>query len=197
LYFQTKLSLLYIAAGKKGKGTIITVSGMALWLTGLPGSGKSTVADEIKKRHSSFVLLRMDELRKVITPQPTYSETEREIVYRAIVYLAKKLTESGHDVIIDATGNLRRWRDLARQLIARYGEVYLQCPIAACIRREQERVETREAPKDIYRKGAAGWPVPGVSVPYEEPLRPELVIETDKVQLEDIVKKVDELIEKM
>ena len=143
------------------------------------------------------MLLSMDELRKVITPQPTYSETEREIVYRAIVYLAKKLTESGHDVIIDATGNLRRWRDLARQLIPRYGEIYLQCPIEICIRREQERVETHEAPKDIYRKGAAGWPVPGVSVPYEEPLRPELVIETDKVLLKDMMQKVEELIVKI
>jgi len=173
------------------------LSGIALWITGLPGSGKSTVADEIKKRHPSFVLLRMDELRKVITPQPTYSETEREIVYRAMVYLAKKLTESGHDVIIDATGNMRRWRDLARQLISRYGEVYLTCPIEICIRREQERVETREAPKDVYKKGAAGWPVPGVSVPYEEPLRPELVVETDKVSSEDIVQKVEALIEKI
>ena len=139
----------------------------------------------------------MDELRKVITPQPTYSETEREIVYRAIVYLAKKLTEAGHDVIIDATGHLRRWRDLARQLIPRYGEVYLQCPIAVCIRREQERVETREAPKDIYKKGDAGWPVPGVSAPYEEPLRPELVIETDKMSIADMLKKVEALIAKM
>jgi len=170
---------------------------MALWITGLPGSGKSAVADEIKKRHPSFVLLRMDELRKVITPQPTYSETEREIVYRAMVYLAKKLTESEHDVIIDATGHLRRWRDLARQLISRYGEVYLKCPIEICIRREQERVETREAPRDVYKKGAAGWPVPGVSVPYEEPLRPELVVDTDKVSLKGIMKKVEALIEKI
>jgi adenylylsulfate kinase len=197
LYFRTKLSLLYIAAGKKGKGTIITVSGIALWITGLPGSGKSTVADEIKKRHPAFVLLRMDELRKVITPQPTYSETEREIVYRAMVYLAKKLTESGHDVIIDATGHLRKWRDLARQIIPRYGEIYLQCPIEICIRREQERVETREAPKDIYRKGAAGWPVPGVSASYEEPLRPELVVETDKTPLKDMMQNVEELIARM
>ena len=197
MYFRTKLSLLYIAAGKKGKGTIITVSGIALWITGLPGSGKSTVADEIKKRHPAFVLLRMDELRKVITPQPTYSETEREIVYRAMVYLAKKLTESGHDVIIDATGHLRKWRDLARQIIPRYGEIYLQCPIEICIRREQERVETREAPKDIYRKGAAGWPVPGVSASYEEPLRPELVVETDKTPLKDMVQNVEELIARM
>ncbi len=94
-------------------------------------------------------------------------------------------------------GHLRRWRDLARQLIPRYGEVYLTCPIEMCIRREQERVETREAPRDVYKKGAAGWPVPGVSVPYEEPLRPELMVETDKVSLEDIVQKVEELIEKI
>jgi adenylylsulfate kinase len=173
------------------------MSGIALWITGLPGSGKSTVADEIKKRHPAYIVLRMDELRKVITPQPTYSEKEREVVYRALVYLAKKLTEERHDVIIDATGNLRRWRDLARQLIPRYSELYLKCPIEVCMRREMERVETHEAPKDIYLKGAAGSPVPGLSAPYEEPIEPELAIETDKAMLDDIVQKVEELIARM
>lgn len=109
------------------------MSGIAIWITGLPGSGKSTVANEVKKVHPEFIILRMDELRKIVTPEPTYSDAEREIVYRTIVYLAKKLTEHGHDVIIDATGNLRRWRELARQLIPRYAEVYLKCPIEICM----------------------------------------------------------------
>lgn len=171
------------------------MSGMAIWITGLPGSGKSTVADEVKKNHPEFVILRMDQMRKIVTPDPTYSDAERDIVYSALVYLVRKLTELGHDVIIDATGNLRKWRELARQLIPRYIEVYLRCPIDVCMQREKQRMETHEAPKDIYQKGTAGWPVPGVTAPYEEPLNPELAIDTDSNTIEETVAKIIKKIE--
>lgn len=166
------------------------MSGIAIWITGLPGSGKSTVADALKKVYPEFIILRMDELRKIVTPEPTYSDSEREIVYRSLVYLAKRLTELGHNIIIDATGNLRRWRELARQLIPGYIEVYLRCPIEWCIEREKHRLEAHEAPKDIYKKGAAGWPVPGIVVPYEEPMDPEIVMDTDKISVEDIIARI-------
>jgi adenylylsulfate kinase len=171
--------------------------GFAIWITGLPGSGKSTFADELKKTHPELVVLRMDELRKTVTPEPTYSEPERDIVYRAIVYMAGKLTELGHNVIIDATGNLRRWRELARRLIPGFAEVYLKCPMELCIRREQQRLETREAPKDIYKKGASGWPVPGIAAPYEEPLSPEVVIDTEKTSLRDGIAAVEDIMRKL
>jgi len=170
------------------------MSGIAIWITGLPGSGKSTVADEVKRRHPEFIILRMDELRKVVTPSPTYSESERDMVYRAMVYLAAKLTEAGNSVIIDATGNLRIWRELARQLIARYAEVYLRCPLDVCVERERRRTDTHEAPKDIYRKGAEGWPVPGLTAPYEEPLTPELAADAGKDTAEKIAAAIEEII---
>lgn len=163
------------------------MSGLVIWITGLPGSGKSTIADSIKERFPDFVILRMDELRKIVTPEPTYSEPERELVYRVIVYTAKTISELGHSVIIDATGNMRRWRELARHLIPRFTEIYLKCPIEVCAEREVSRKETHGAPKDIYKKGGAGWPVPGVQVPYEEPLNPELTIQTDTASTEEAV----------
>ncbi|KAF0144611.1 MAG: adenylylsulfate kinase [Nitrospirae bacterium] len=167
--------------------------GIALWITGLPGSGKSTLADEIKKAYPGFIVLRMDEFRKIVTPKPAYSDEERDIVYRALVYLAKLMTENGHDVIIDATGNLRKWRTLARRLIQKYGEIYLKCSLEVCVKREKKRIVTRKAPKGIYKKGAKGWPVPGLRAPYEEPEKPELVIETDKVSLKESVRLIKEL----
>jgi len=170
------------------------MSGIAIWITGLPGSGKSTVADEIKKLHPEFIILRMDELRKVVTPEPTYSDPERETVYRALVYLAMKLTEAGHNVIIDATGSLRKWRDLARLLIPRFAEAYLRCPLKICMEREKDRVNKRGAPRDIYKKGAAGSPVPGVAVPYEEPLNPEILIDTDKASVNEIMVRMEQKI---
>ena len=153
------------------------MGGIAIWITGLPGSGKSTLADALNGARPDFTVLRMDDLRKVVTPEPTYSDAERDMVYRSLVFLAKKLTETGRDVIIDATGNMRKWRELARSLIPRYAEVYLKCSLEECAQRERSRRETRGAPKDIYLKGKKGWPVPGVNAPYEEPLNPEIAIE--------------------
>ena len=160
------------------KNAFRETGGTTIWITGLPGSGKSTLADALREKYPGFIVLRMDELRKIVTPSPTYSEEERDLLYRAIVYLAKTLSEHGHEVIIDATGNLRKWRDLARRQIPLYFEVYLQCPVEICEKREGEREERRGAPEHIYGKAGSGWPVPGVSAPYEEPLRPEVLIRT-------------------
>lgn len=156
------------------------MQGKVLWITGLPGSGKSTVADAVKQRCPDFIILRMDELRKIVTPVPSYSDDEREMVYRCLVYLAKTLSELGHDVIIDATGNLRKWRDLAREMIPSFAEVYLTCSLETCAEREKQRKDTHGAPRAIYEKGTAGWPVPGVNVPYEEPLNPDVTIDTEE-----------------
>lgn len=154
------------------------MKGFVIWITGLPGSGKSILADKIKEQMPDIVILRMDELRKIATPDPTYSDTERSIIYRSLVFTAKKLFNLGHNVIIDATGNLRKYRDFAREQIPYFAEIFLSCPIDVCSKREAERTDFRHAPKNIYKKGRAGWPVPGISAPYEEPLHPELVIDT-------------------
>lgn len=170
---------------------------MALWITGLPGSGKSTIADELKKLHPDFIMLRMDALRKIVTPEPTYSDSERDIVYRCLVYTASVLTEHGHTVIIDATGNLRKWRALARKILPRYAEIYLKCPVELCIEREGRRADTRGAPREIYQKGEAGWPVPGISVPYEEPPHPELLIAADRTSVAETVEMIEGLIKRL
>ncbi len=169
---------------------------VVLWITGLPGSGKSTITEELVRRHPGFVVLRIDELRKLVTPEPTYSDEEREYVYRALVFTAKKLYEAGHDVVIDATGNLRRWRELARKEIKDFLEIYLQCSIKTCSEREQARTNTHHAPRDIYKKAKEGWPVPGVNVPYEEPLEPELILDTEKMTVSEAVDKIDSLLNK-
>jgi adenylylsulfate kinase len=170
------------------------MGGIAVWITGLPGSGKSSVADALKKRHHNFITLRMDELRKILTPEPSYSDEERDIVYRCLVFLSMQLTELGHNVIIDATGNLRKWRELARSLVPRYVEVYLKCDIEECRKREMQRQDTRSAPKGIYKKGEEGWPVPGVSAPYEDPVNPEIVIDAERTSVEDGADKISDYI---
>lgn len=174
--------------------------GWCIWITGLPGSGKSTVAHMLLERLNAqnihAQLVSIDMLRHAVTPKPSYSEEERDMVYTALVFTAKLLTENGVNVIIDATGNRRRYRDEAREQIEKFVEVYLRCPLELCIEREKRRKNTHLAPKRIYRKGFAGksQTVPGVNVPYEEPKRPEVVIDTDKQSPEESVQRILEVL---
>ena len=156
----------------------------AIWITGPPASGKSflarAAAAALSAAGAPVVVLELDEIRKVVTPAPTYTDTERDVVYRALVYMAAALTAAGSRVIIDATAHRRAWRDLARRRIPRFAEVQLVCPLDVCREREIERA-AGYAPRGIYaRAGAPGSVVPGVDVPYEPALRPELTIETHR-----------------
>ena len=118
------------------------------------------------------------------------------MVYHVLAVTAKLLTEAGVNVLIDATGNRRAYRDEARKLIARFAEVYLKCPLEICIQRESLWKETFGAPKGIYERGFKGISrtVPGLGSPYEEPLNPELTLETDKLKPEEAASKVADFI---
>jgi len=114
----------------------------AIWITGLPGSGKTSVAREVADMLDDEKLrtLQLDEIRTIVTPRPTFSEQERDIVYAFLAYAAMVLTECGVNVIIDATANRKRYRDLARRLIPRFIEVYVSCSLETCRQREAHRV---------------------------------------------------------
>ena len=132
----------------------------------------------LSENHVLVQLLSSDELRKVLTPKPTYSLDERDAVYASLVYIAKLLTQNGVNVVIDATGNLRRYRDAARRQMSRFIEAYLKCPLDVCIERERKRKKTHHAPRRIYDQALKrnGSTVPGIGQPYEEPLNPEIVL---------------------
>ncbi|MEM2896209.1 MAG: adenylyl-sulfate kinase [Candidatus Bathyarchaeia archaeon] len=164
--------------------------GWCVWITGLPGSGKSTIANRLIEKlgkNKKVQLLTIDSLRKVVTPKPSYTISEREIVYGILVFIAQLLTKNGVNVIIDATGNLRKFRDKARVDIKKFMEVYVKCPLEVCIERESRRDETFGAPRNIYRKALSGesLTVPGLGASYEEPLNPELIVESNKLSPEE------------
>jgi adenylylsulfate kinase len=169
----------------------------AIWITGLPGSGKTALARAaaaaLKAEGEPVRVLELDEIRETLTPRPVYSDAERDVVYRALAYLAQLLTEQGVPVIIDATAHRREWRDMARVAIPRFAEVQLVCPSEVC----REREETRppgHAPRGIYaRAGRPGATVPGVDVPYEPALLPEVVIDTSKESVADGAARIVEL----
>ncbi len=180
---------------------MIKTSGWCIWITGLPGSGKSVVSraliELLNKKGISVQMLSSDELRKTLTPKPTYSLEERDIVYATMVYIAKLLTQNGINVLIDATGNLRRYRDDARAQLPRFIEAYIECPFDVCMRREAERKETYNAPTQIYQKALqnkASSTVPGVGQPYEEPLNPDVVVKNFTLTPQESAQQIFEAI---
>ena len=170
--------------------------GWCVWVTGLPGSGKSVIVEalirRLKKQNVHAQVVSVDMLRRVITPKPTYSETERDVVYASISFVAKLLTQNGVNVIIDATGNRRRYRDNVRKMIPKFIEAYVRCPIETCMERENERRKTFMAPKEIYKRGLSGEAptVPGLGVPYEESLHPEITVDSDRMSQEECAQEI-------
>lgn len=146
----------------------------AIWVTGLPASGKSTLVAALKAqlagRGIDTAVLESDVLRQIFTLQPRYGEQEREAFYRQMVYIGTLLTRHGVPVIFDATANRRRYRDWAREQIPQFMEVYVDCPLELCIARD---------PKGIYRQAREGRAntVPGLQSGYEPPEKPDLIVD--------------------
>lgn len=166
----------------------------AIWITGLPGSGKTAIGERTKEilceRGINVKMLELDEIRKFITPQPSYSEEEREIVYGALAYMAKLLVESGINVIIDATGHRRKYRDKARGSIKNFAEVYIKCSLEVCKEREGKR-KAEHSPSGIYKRAMEeGATVPGVNVPYEEPKEPEIIVNSEEMSIEESAERI-------
>ena len=168
-------------------------AGFAVWITGLPASGKSTVAaaliKELAFRGVNVAVLESDALRKVLTPKPRYDEEERNVFYGALAHVGQLLTEHGVSVIFDATANRRAYRDRARYAIARFLEVFVDCPLDVCISRD---------PKEIYRRGREGNAsgVPGVDAVYEPPDSPDVTVRGDAEDPARAARRiVDKLIE--
>jgi len=149
------------------------MTAFALWITGLPASGKSTitraVVRELASRGVDVAVLESDALRKILTPHPTYSDEERDTFYHSMVYIGSLLVKHGVPVIFDATANRRAYRTAARNVIERFVEVYVDSPLDLCIARD---------PKGIYRKARSGESstVPGVQASYEPPEHPDVVV---------------------
>jgi len=150
---------------------------------------KTTIAQHVKamlsEKGMDAKVLQLDEIRRAITPQPRYTEEERDIVYASLAYMAKLLAEEGVNVIIDATANRRRYRDFARGLIPNFGEVFIRAPLDICMQREAKR-KAEFSPKNIYKKAAGEKAaVPGVNVAYEEPLTPEIEVDSSQMNPEE------------
>ncbi|MFQ5601716.1 MAG: adenylyl-sulfate kinase [bacterium] len=171
-----------------------TKKACTIWFTGLPSSGKSTLAEmlekELKKLGENVEILDGDVVRTNLSKGLTFSKEDRDINIRRIGFVCHLLTRNGVFAISAAISPYRSVRDENRALIGDFVEVFVNCPLEECIRRDV---------KGLYKKALAGEikEFTGVSDPYEEPLNPEVEIdslnEEPRESLNKILQKLVEL----
>ncbi len=162
---------------------------VVLWFTGLSGSGKSTLAHAVEeylhKRGASTFVLDGDNVRHGLCSDLGFSDKDRVENIRRVGEIAKLLIEAGVITLTAFISPFKADRDVARRLMPHgdFLEIYCECPIEKC---EQRDV------KGLYKKARAGE-IPfftGIGSPYEAPERPELVVKTGELTLDESVEKV-------
>ena len=156
--------------------------GATIWLTGLSGAGKSTIAQELyghlKGLGKRVEVLDGDVIRTNLSKGLGFSKEDRDTNIRRIGFVSKLLTRNGVTVIVAAISPYREVRDEIRSEIGDFIEVFVDCPLEELVKRDV---------KGLYAKALAGE-LPnftGVSDPYEEPLNPEVSLSTDNESVEE------------
>jgi 3'-phosphoadenosine 5'-phosphosulfate synthase len=163
------------------------VSGFVVWLTGLSGAGKSTIAERLQTELAALgrrpEVLDGDEVRTNLSKGLGFSKEDRDTNVRRIGYVAGLLARNGAAVITAAISPYRAVRDEVRAATPGFVEVHVKCSLDELQRRDV---------KGLYRKALAGEIAnfTGVSDPYEPPLRPEVVVDTERESAEESVQAI-------
>jgi adenylyl-sulfate kinase len=170
------------------------MQGFTLWFTGLPCSGKSTLARKVEEilleRGMKVEVLDGDEVRENLSKGLGFSKEDRDTNIRRIGYVCKLLSRNGVVAIAAAISPYKAVREEVRQSIPRFVEVYVKAPIDVLKERDV---------KGMYKKALAGEikNFTGISDPYEPPDNPEVIVETDKESVEESVQKIVRTLELM
>ncbi|MDH3198690.1 MAG: adenylyl-sulfate kinase [Candidatus Krumholzibacteria bacterium] len=163
------------------------MKGFTIWFTGLPSSGKSTLARKVEgillERGVNVEVLDGDEVRENLSKGLGFSKEDRDINIRRIGWVCKVLSRNGVAAIAAAISPYRAVRGEVRAGIDRFVEVYVKCPV--------DVLKDRDV-KGLYKKALAGEikNFTGVDDPYEAPEKPEVLVETDKESEDESVRKI-------
>lgn len=160
-------------------------------MTGLPGSGKTTIALEVERRlrdmGRNVEILDGDEVRKGLSSDLGFSKEDRQRHAKRVTFVAKVLTRNGVIVLVGLISPFRAFRQYAREEIGEFIEVFVDTSLDECIERD---------PKGLYKLAMDGkiQDLTGLQDPYEAPEDPELVIPTEEITVEQAADMVmDEL----
>ncbi len=161
--------------------------GVTLWLTGLSGAGKSTIAnrlsEELIRHHLRTEILDGDAVRMNLSKGLGFSREDRDTNIARIAYVCSLLTRNGVIVISAAISPYAEARAKARETIGEFVEIFVKCSLDKTIKRDV---------KGLYKKALDGKieNFTGVSDPYEEPSRPEIVVNTEDETVDESVRKI-------
>lgn len=169
-------------------------NGIVIWITGVPASGKSTIADEVEKRLRERGLpvenLDADQVRANLSPNLGYTEEARDENTKRLAWMAQMLSKYGVNVLVAAVSPLCRYRDRAREWCPHFVEVQLRCSLETCQQRD---------PQGLYARAARGEvkDIAGLHQPYEEALNPEVLLHTERCTpqeaADEVITKAEEL----
>jgi len=173
---------------------MVEQKGFTAWFTGLPCSGKTTVANRVAEalRDRGYRVERLDGdiVRRSLTSDLGFSKEDRDENIKRVTFVAKLLTRNGVAVLATFVSPYRERRRKTREEIGSFVEIYTRCPLEVCIQRDD---------KGMYKKALADEikNFTGIDDPYEEPEEPELILYTDKESVEEsaqkVLKKLEEL----
>ena len=168
--------------------------GFTLWFTGLPCSGKSVLADavaeDLKNKGMNVERLDGDIVRKSLTRDLGFTEEDRNKNIERVTFVAKLLTRNGVAVLASFVSPYNKIRAYSREEIGNYILVYVKCPVGVC--------EERDV-KGMYAKARAGEikDFTGIDHPFEEPDKPDIIVETNKQTVDEskkiVLKALDEM----
>jgi len=165
--------------------------GFTLWFTGLSGAGKTTLTDaiapQLRARGVKVEVLDGDEVRTNLSKGLGFSKEDRDTNIRRIGYVSRLLSRNGVGVIAAAISPYREIRDEVRQSIEAEGSLFVEVFVKASL----DTLIARDV-KGLYKKAIAGEikQFTGVSDPYEEPLDPEILINSDRETVEESAAKI-------
>lgn len=168
--------------------------GFVLWLTGLPGSGKTTISSTLAplliERGLKVEVMDGDEVRKSLSPDLGFSKEDREEHAQRVTYVSKLLARNGVVVIVALIAPYRSFRQKVRKEIENYVEVHVKASVEECIRRD---------PKGLYKKALAGEikDMTGVDDPYEEPVNHEVTVDTERESVGECVERITRKLEEL
>ena len=165
-----------------------------IWLTGIPGSGKTTLALELQKFYQKkglpIEILDGDEIRKTLSKDLGFSPEDRKEHNRRVIFVAQILAKNGITTIVPLISPYRETRANARKEIPNFVEVWVKASVDECKKRD---------PKGLYKKALAGEikNLTGLQAPYEEPENAELVLDTEKHSVEESTDLITSTLKKL